>query len=271
MGETPERARERLGGGGGRREATVGRRAGSAQDGPEVWVEAETPERPRGGVRAAGVPAPARRRARLPAEVGRELARAADGGAGGRLEPLLAEAARAYDHDRYQDAQRILASVVRRAPEAAAVRELYGLCFYRRGRWAEAIRQLEAAHRLSGSLDQHPVLADCYRAMGRGRDVRRLWDELRAASPSAELVAEGRIVMAGSLADSGDLAGAVALLERSLRPARPTRDHHLRQWYALADLYERAGDVARARALFSRVLASDPEVADTAERLAALG
>ena len=71
--------------------------------------------------------------------------------------------------------------------------------------------------------------------------VEELWDELRQASPSAELVMEGRIVMAGSLADRGRssrkrwpscsrrqraAAGAgppSAGLVRARRPLRPRR------------------------------------------------
>jgi len=203
--------------------------------------------------------------------VGHELRQAAEPRLVPALEAQLARAARAYERDRYQEAERLLARLAREAPAAAAVRELYGLCLYRRGRWAAAIRQLEAFHDLTGSFDQHPVLADCYRALGRRAQVRRLWDELRRASPGPDLVAEGRIVMAETLAEGGDLAGAVSLLERSLRPARVTREHHVRQWYALADLYERSGELARARELFQRVLDHDPELSDTAERLASLG
>ncbi|MGH9150025.1 MAG: tetratricopeptide repeat protein, partial [Acidimicrobiales bacterium] len=51
------------------------------------------------------------------------------------------------------------------------------------------------------------------------------------------------------------------------RPA----DHHLRAWYALADLYERAGDVPKARELFRRVATCDSSFFDAAERVAALG
>ena len=47
------------------------------------------------------------------------------------------------------------------------------------------------------------------------------------------------------------------------RPA----DHHLRVWYVLADLYERAGDLPRARELFDRIARADPSFADVAERL----
>ncbi len=78
--------------------------------------------------------------------------------------------------------------------------------------------------------------------------------------------------MAGSLADRGELAKAIALLERGpVAPRRPPAPYHLRLWYALADLYERAGDAPKARQLFTRVAEVDPELADTAERLHALG
>ena len=74
------------------------------------------------------------------------------------------------------------------------------------GQWNAAIKELEAFRSLTGSTEQHPVLADCYRAQKRWARVDELWEELRAASPSADLVAEGRIVVAGSLADRGRLA-----------------------------------------------------------------
>ena len=57
------------------------------------------------------------------------------------------------------------------------------------------------------------------------------------------------------------------------RGGTPNRvqDHHVRVWYALADLYERAGDLPRARELFLRIRRHDAAFADAAERLAALG
>src|SRR5437016_2886987 len=140
--------------------------------------------------------------------------------------------------------------------------------------WAEdagATRQLEEYRVLTGSLDQHPVLADCYRAQGRFKKVDALWDELRAGAAPGEVVTEGRIVAAGSLADRGDVAAAIRLLERGpVRVKRP-KLHHIRLWYALGDLYERAGDTPRARELFGRIVAAEPDFADAAERLAGLG
>jgi tetratricopeptide (TPR) repeat protein len=134
----------------------------------------------------------------------------------------------------------------------------------------EAARELEAFRGLTSSTEQHPVLADAYRALGRYDDVDELWQELRERSPSAELVIEGRIVAAGARADQGDLAGAIRLLEQGRKAVRRPGEHHLRLWYALADLYERAGDVPRARELFGRVRTAAPDFADIDRRVRAL-
>ncbi|MBK9178325.1 MAG: tetratricopeptide repeat protein [Acidimicrobiales bacterium] len=222
---------------------------------------ARAPGRPRrGGEAAAGIPD----------EVGVELERVVGPSRAPRLRERLGDAARAFDRERYLDARRMLKPLAVEAPAAPAVRELLGLTLYRLGRWQEAARELEAFRTLTGSTEQHPVLADCYRALGRPDRVEALWEELRAASPGAGLVAEGRIVMAGTLADTGRLADGVRLLERAMRPTKRPEEHHLRQWYALAALYERAGDLPRARALFRRVAADDPGFADVSERLRTL-
>jgi thioredoxin-like negative regulator of GroEL len=187
-----------------------------------------------------------------------------------RFEARLRDAGEAFKRERYEEARRILRPLADQAPRVSAVRELYGLTLYRLGRWAPAIRELEAFRAQTGSTEQHPVLADCYRALGRYAEVEELWDELRAASPSAELVAEGRIVAAGARADQGRLDDAIRLLEAAAKPTKRPRVHHLRMAYALADLYERAGDLPRARELFTRVAASDADFVDVESRLRAL-
>jgi len=189
-----------------------------------------------------------------------------------RVERRLGQAADAFERDHLADALRILKPLSKEAPNVPAVRELTGLALYSTGQWAAAARELEAFRALGGSVEQHPVLADCYRALKRYGAVGELWDELREASPGAALVTEGRIVAAGALADQGDIDGAIQLLERgTLRPSRAAALHHARLWYALADLYERAGDAPKARELFGRVVAVEPGLADAAERLAGLG
>jgi tetratricopeptide (TPR) repeat protein len=217
-----------------------------------------------------GIASPGGTRRRVPRSVVDELSAAAGAQRGPRIAARMGDATYAYEKERYQDARRILRTLADEVPTSAAVRELYGLVLYRTGQWAQAARQLEAYRNLSGSFDQHPVLADCYRALRRYDDAEEIWDELRAASPSGDLVAEGRIVAAGSRADQGDLAGAIALLERADRRVKHPQERHLRQAYALADLYERAGDVPRARELFSRVAASDPDAFDVRQRLRSL-
>src|SRR6266851_1413331 len=218
--------------------------------------------------RGGSGPARARRRERrLPEEVGAELASTAGPARAARLGQRLAEATRDYERDRYQDALRILKALAGIAPAAPAVRELYGLTLYRLGRWRDAVRELAAFHQLTGSFDQHPVLADCRRALRQYRQVDQLWSDLREASPSPEVMAEGRLVVAGSLADRNELGAAITMLERHARALSRPRLHHLRTWYALGDLYERAGDLPRARQLFRRVVGHDPELFDAAERL----
>ncbi len=214
--------------------------------------------------------------AELPADLAAELASAAGpdwNHLGERMSERMAAGIGAYERERYRDAARMLRPVVDAVPNAASAHELLGLCQYHQGQWKAALAQLEAFAALTGSVDQHPVRMDCQRAIGRPARVEALWDELRRGSPEPEVMAEGRLVLAGTWADRGDLERAIDLLVEAGagRLVRNPSERHLRQWYVLADLTERAGDLARARELFARVAATDPEAYDVADRLAALG
>lgn len=183
------------------------------------------------------------------------------------LSRKLAEAGRAFQAERFSDARSALRPVVKEAPELADGRELLGLSLYRMGRWREAIDQLEAFREISDSTEQHPVLADCHRALGRWNDVEFLWQELGGASPSSEVVTEGRIVLAGSYADQGDLARAIKTLQAGWKLPRRPGEQHLRRAYALADFYDRAGKAARARELFKWISGHDPHFSDVKTRV----
>jgi hypothetical protein len=208
--------------------------------------------------------------ANLPADVVSDFEEAAGSSGGAKLQQRFANARRAFERDRFGEARRMLEPLARDAPGASGVRELYGLTLYRLGEYRKAARELEEFRTLTGSSDLNAVLADCYRALHRWTAVAELWDELRAASPDPAVVADGRIVMAGALSDQGKLPQAIALLERPGSHPRKPQLHHLKQWYALADLYDRAGDVPRARTLFTRVRQADPAFADVSQRLRAL-
>jgi tetratricopeptide (TPR) repeat protein len=213
---------------------------------------------------------PSQRRRLRSTEASEELRQLAGRGAS-RAVQELARAAEAVGAGHERDAARILRPLRDAYPDAAAVRELLGLVHYRLGQYSAAAKELGHFADLTGSVEQHPVLMDCARAQKKYAKVASLWEELAASSPSAALVSEGRIVMAGSLADRGRLRDAVAMLERRAANVKRPLEHHLRVWYALADLYERTGDLPRARELFDRVRKADPAFADVAERLLALG
>jgi hypothetical protein len=189
---------------------------------------------------------------------------------GARFQEALVRGARALDRGYENEALRMLRPYRELFPEAAELREMLGVTYYRLGKWSLAQKELEVFVGLTGSTEQHPVLMDTNRALGRFKRVEQLWEELRAVSPGAEIVTEGRIVYAGAQADQGKIDQAIHTLERA--PANPKRvlPHHLRLWYALADLHERAGDIPSARSLFRKISAQDPGFVDVAERLAAL-
>ena len=212
----------------------------------------------------------------LPPEIAAEIRKAADVATALHRERLVEKAESAYgayERGRYQDALRAIKPVAEETPGVAAVRELAGLASYRSGKWRDALRHLQAHAALTDSAEHLPILMDCQRALRKPKKVADLWTELRQSSPEPDVLAEGRIVAAASLAESGDLQGAIAMLAGAgaSKALRNPSNRHIRQWYLLADLYERAGDVPRARELFERVLRVDREAYDVADRLAGLG
>jgi tetratricopeptide (TPR) repeat protein len=179
----------------------------------------------------------------------------------------------AYSRGRFQDAYRAIKPVVDEVPTVAAVREVAGLAAYRSGKWREAQRHLQAFTDMTDGTEHIPVLMDCQRALRKPKKVVDLWVELRQRSPEPEVLAEGRLVAASSLAENGDLNAAITLLTSAgaAKALRNPSNRHVRQWYLLADFYERAGDVPRAREFFERVAKVDPEAYDVRDRLVGLG
>lgn len=242
----------------------------------EQWVDEgslrEVAEKAAGRARTSDdVPARRRKDPQLSPEIAEELQRVAPSGRTVRYQERLASAADALDRGRFADARRMVQPVLRDLPDMAFGHEIAGLALYRLGQWRKAAAELEQARLLDGTLNHHPVLADCYRALKRYHEVETLWNELRDASPAPALVAEGRIVAAGALADQGDLAGALKVMGRATDVPKRVREHHLRQWYVVADLFDRSGDVIKARRFFALVAEQDADFADVVERLKALG
>ncbi|WP_276967557.1 tetratricopeptide repeat protein [Desertimonas flava] len=222
----------------------------------------------------AGRPARSKPRATPPIdpEVAAQIsAEASDRRVAERMISRLGQAQDALDHDRLDEARRVIGPIVKTVPGVAAVHEVSGLVAYRLGRWRDAVRDLEAATALKPNVELLPVLADSYRALRRWTDVDRVWLEIREASPAQAVLAEGRIVAAGALADRGDLAGAIRTMGNVPASPKRVRDHHLRLWYVLGDLHDRAGNTLEATRWFERVSRHDADFVDVAQRLRSLG
>jgi len=210
--------------------------------------------------------------AHVEATVGKKIAGIVGDPAAKRLIGKLALALDAFEKGRYQDAKRIIVPITRECEGVHLIHEIAGLSLYRLGQWRDAADHLEKARAaMPASTLNHPVLADCYRALMRYEKVDELWKELKDASPDPAIVAEGRIVAASAQADKGDIQNAVRIMQQTKKDPAKVREHHLREWYVLADLYDRSGDVINAREWFKKIAHNDPDFSDIRDRLAAIG
>lgn len=169
---------------------------------------------------------------------------------------------RAYEH---------AVAARRRAARLGVIREAAGVAAYAAGRYAEALSELRAARRITGSAEYLPMMADCER--GLGRPSRAL--DLAADPASTGMEIAGRvemlIVAAGARRDLGDLDGAITSLQVPELRARVGEQWVARLRYAYADLLEAAGRTEEARHWFLRAAEADVEdETDAAERVSAL-
>jgi tetratricopeptide (TPR) repeat protein len=182
------------------------------------------------------------------------------------LVQVFAEAAGAFAAGNFREAARLAEQSKHIALRAPSPRELLGLAYYRMGRWQHAARELSAFRRISGTHDQNPVLADCYRALGKPERAIELCNEIDDRKVAPEIAYEGHIVAASALADTGRIDKAIERIEAlNLRP-EVAEPHHIRAWYVLGDLLERQGRFTQAREWFDAAAAADPDATDASER-----
>ena len=206
----------------------------------------------------------------LAADIVEELHATARPGKAEILVQAFSEAAGAFAASDLEEATRLGEQAKHLALRSVAARELLGLIHYRSGRYQEAARELAAFRRLSGSQEQNPVLADCYRALGRPQHALEVCDEIDGRSISEPVFYEGAIVAAGALADLGRMEEAVTRLESlDLEPAI-AQEHHIRAWYALGDLLERRGRFRQALEWFEAAAEADEHATDAPERVGRL-
>jgi tetratricopeptide (TPR) repeat protein len=159
----------------------------------------------------------------------------------------------------------------RRAGRVAVVREAVGVAAYHAGLWAEALSELRAARRMSGSSHQLPLMADAERGLGRPERALELALSPEAASLSTAERVEMAIVVSGARRDLGQADAAVLALQIPELTAAATHAFTPRLRYAYADALLQAGRREEALSWFAQAAGSDQDgETDAEDRLAEL-
>ena len=161
------------------------------------------------------------------------------------------------------------AAAKRKAGRVAAVREAAGITAYLDGDYAEALAELRAVRRMTGSDAYLPMMADCERGLGRPERALELVKGVDARTVDAATRVELALVAAGARADLGQVDAALLVLQAPELRRLPPGGPRARVEYAYAELLERAGRGEEAREWMLKAAASDVDgVTDAAERVA---
>ena len=189
------------------------------------------------------------------------------GGASGAVARHLVMAGRLLDDDPELAYQHALAAR-RRAARIGVVREAAGIAAYRAGRYTEALAELRAARRMSGSAEYLPMMADSERGLGRPQRALDLAADPVVAGLDAAGRAEMLIVAAGARRDLGQLESAAVTLQVPDLRSQSRQPWVARLRYAYADALAALGRSEEARQWFVRAVESDEEgETDALERI----
>ena len=158
------------------------------------------------------------------------------------------------------------------AARIGVIREAVGIAAYHSGHFAEALSDLRAARRMTGSDSFLPVMADCERGLGRPERALDLVRSKEAEHLDRLGKIELAIVESGARRDLGQKDAAVITLQRlpELRDTRP-QPWSARLAFAYADALADAGHEGPATEWFGRAMAFDEDgETDAAERYAEL-
>lgn len=156
----------------------------------------------------------------------------------------------------------------KRAGRVAAVREALGFVRYRRGEFADALREFRTARRLSGSNHLIALMVDCERGLGRPDRALELAASAEAKDLSESDNIELAIVVSGVRRDLGQPDAAVMGLRIPALERATDQPWAARLFYAYADALLATGDEVGARSWFVRALDADVDgETDAAGRL----
>ena len=161
-----------------------------------------------------------------------------------------------------------VAAAKRRAGRVAAVREAAGVTAYLDGDYAEAIAELRAVRRMTGSQAYVPMMADCERGLGRPKRALELLKEVDQRGLDIETRVECALVAAGARADLGQAEAGLVLLQAPDLKVLPAGSPRARLEYAYADLLSQTGRSDESLEWLVKSAESDIEgVTDAGERL----
>ena len=182
----------------------------------------------------------------------------------------LVMAARLVDEDPETAVAHAMAAQ-RRAGRIAAVREVAGITAYLAGHYGEALSELRAARRMSGSQEHLPIMADCERGLHRPERALELARSPEVAALDQAGKIEMRIVAAGARRDLGQTEAAVLTLAGPELRARGRAPWLARLRFAYADALVALGRTDEAEEWFTLAADADEyEETDAAARLAQL-
>ncbi|MDO4928560.1 MAG: hypothetical protein Q3976_05790 [Corynebacterium sp.] len=156
-----------------------------------------------------------------------------------------------------------------RAGRIAVVRESNGIAAYHAGEWKEALSELRAARRMSGSDDFIAVMADCERGLGRPERALELARDVDTRGLPREVKIELLIVVAGARRELEQYDAAVTVLERANPDRNATDMEGIRLAYAYADALvarNAEGDKAEAAEWFAAIESHDLDALTDAEQ-----
>jgi tetratricopeptide (TPR) repeat protein len=152
------------------------------------------------------------------------------------------------------------------AGRLAVVRESAGYAAYRAGYYEIALKELRAAHRISGEVSMWPVMADCERGLGKPLKAITLAGSPEVARLEKAEEIEMRIVASGARCDLNEFDAAVITLTcKELN--NESEEWAIRLRYAYADALSKAGRVKESAEWFHKCALIDHQnITDALER-----
>ncbi|MGA0130529.1 MAG: tetratricopeptide repeat protein [Candidatus Nanopelagicales bacterium] len=192
----------------------------------------------------------------LPGEIKSELRTLPEGLASFVAKHLVA-ASQFLEDDPELSHRHALAAKTGSATRIAAVREVVGVTAYGVGNWALALSELQAAKRISGQIQLLPLIADCYRALGKPEKSIEILESKEASKLSVEEYCELLLVAAGARQDQGNIDAAMSLLKNKIMISGDPAFSAARLRFFYAELAFINGDTKTASEWFNRCLELD--------------